>query len=72
MIYWRTTEVVNGERVKAAAKEVKTIILDDKYSPVAPAESVQAADCVSLVTSRIFYSWEMLRSVSLSLLLAAR
>lgn len=43
MIYWRTTEVVNGERVQAAAKEVKTIILDDKYSPVAPAESVQGA-----------------------------
>lgn len=75
MIYWRTTEAVNGERIEAAAGELKTITLDDnkkKNPPAAPAVSVWAADCASLVTSRIFNLRVMLRSVGLSLFVAAR
>lgn len=43
-----------------------------KNPPAAPAESVWAADCASLVTSRIFNLRVMLRSVGLSLFVAAR
>lgn len=44
--------MISREQAKAEVEELNTIILDDKI--------LLAADCASLVESRIFFSWEML------------